>query len=325
MVETHTTVIIPCAPHHTDVLPRALGSLAAQTVPCKALYMIDGRKRGPGALRNQLLEQVNTPYVVFLDADDWIAPTFIEACERAIRPKRYVYTDWWQDEKYVDSPRYPWCEGDWHPITGLLWTADALLVRGFDPRLPSAEDTDFWLKILQQQICGIHLAQGLFHYGKEGRRSREAIADGSLWEWRNKLLRRYPRIMACCGDKDGFDQSIPVGERQPNDVLAQALWGGNHVEHGRASGRHYPRLSYPKVTWVDPRDVERNPNLWRIVDEQPVLDTPTPLGIQDMGRVFGGRQPQTVEPPPPPLPMEPPAFTPDVVHVVEIAKERLSK
>lgn len=77
--------------------------------------------------------------------------------------------------------------------------------------------------------------------------------------------------MGCCG---GDNRVIPpVGERQPEDVLAMALWMGNRSEFGRVTGRHYPRISLPRTAWVDPRDVAQSPELWSVV-EQPKVDAP---------------------------------------------------
>lgn len=59
----------------------------------------------------------------------------------------------------------------------------------------------------------------------------------------------------------------PVGIKQDGDVLARALWAGNRKEHGKATGRHYPRMAFPGLTWVDPRDIRVSPHLWQAVPQ----------------------------------------------------------
>ena len=132
--------------------------------------------------------------------------------------------------------------------------------------------------------------------------------------------------MGCCGG-DEVDTSIPIGIRQPNDVLAQALWGGNHSEHGRATGRWYPRMGHPRVTWVDPRDVERSPGLWKQITEQPPSGNGNGLAVFD--RIFHHPSPQVLDmaapplPSPAPVPETAPPFHPNVGRVVRLARERL--
>ncbi len=92
------SLLIPCY-NAAEHLPRLLGQVAAQTVPfaevivyddgsqddsaalaesCGATVLRGHRSRGPGYARNRLLEAASCPWVHFHDADDWLAPTFVE-------------------------------------------------------------------------------------------------------------------------------------------------------------------------------------------------------------------------------------------------------
>lgn len=133
-------------------------------------------------------------------------------------------------------------------------------------------------------------------------------------------------MSGCCG-ADSVDNRIPIGERQAGDILAQALWGGNRVEHGRATGRHYARLSFPRTTWIDPRDAAAAPHLWRPVQ---TLEQPVPL--EDKGVQLGGvdalqhyfEQLGVVKPGLPNIPQNV-EYTPDFERVARIAEARLGK
>ena len=74
------TVITPVAKHHEQQFVRCADSVRKQTIECRHLHMIDTEGKGPGFIRNKLLEQVKTKFVVFLDADDYLEPKFIEEC-----------------------------------------------------------------------------------------------------------------------------------------------------------------------------------------------------------------------------------------------------
>jgi hypothetical protein len=332
MTESQVTICIPVAPHHRKNLDTALASVEAQTVDCTAMYMIDHDEEGPGVIRNELLRAVKTPYLIFLDADDWIHPDYVNQTMQMMKPGRYVYTDWWQDEEYVHAPEKPWCAGTWHPITTLLSTAIVRSVGGFDEDLDAMEDTDLYLKMTTKHHCGIHLKKPLFHYGKEGRRARIAHETGRVNVLRDEIRRRFVNQMGCCGDNTEIKNSVPQGVKQPGDVLAMALWGGNHPEYGRATGRRYPRMSYPKVTWVDRRDIEIRPDHWREVIEPAVTDNGKYTGLNGFAQVLRqhgqmGHQPTN---PPTPPPTVPDNFSrddvkPNIKRVTEIARKRLGK
>lgn len=247
-----------------------MASAQAQTYPCRVETFVDHARHGPGFARNLLLERVETPFVVFLDADDWILPDFALKARQAITPTSYVYTDWRRGDTVYKAPDCAWTQGTWHCVTTLLHTAHVRAVRGFDDSLSSMEDTDFYLKLVTGFICGIRVPEPLFHFSVSGGRSQRAHDDGSIEAMRAKMDERYGGRMSCCG-AEGVVNLSPIGQKQDGDVVAMALWRGNQFRRGVATGRLYPRMAYPKRTWVDPRDITAKPSDWQaVVEPQPV-------------------------------------------------------
>lgn len=80
------TIVVPYVDEHADLLPRILGSVAAQTVAVTAVEVIHDRDRhGAAWARNRGLAKVTTELVVFADADDELAPTYVEQLTAAQR------------------------------------------------------------------------------------------------------------------------------------------------------------------------------------------------------------------------------------------------
>lgn len=266
------TIVIPVGPYHLELAERAVQSAEAQTVPCDVFVIEDKARKGPSWARNRGLEKTETPFVVFLDADDWIDPPFVERCLEVWKPGRYVYTDFWVDDEIMTAPGAPWCNnGEWHCITTLLPTEAANRIGGFDD-LPGAEDTEFyWALTHEQHLCGIHLAEVLFHYSGDGQRAHRfkdsAEHDATMY----KIVERYARFMGCCGDNKPSSDNLSA-EGMPGDVLTRAIWQGNRQQRGSVTGRLYPRGGNGKLMMVDPRDQAARPNLWQLVQAQ--IDMP---------------------------------------------------
>ncbi len=292
MVEV--TVITPVGLAHRALVERAIASVKNQTLLCKHLVMLDADKRGPGALRNQMLKQVATEFVSFLDADDWLETSFAaDTVEeyRRIGGNRYIFTDWFDDgNRVIETPclngpdgrpisvpeRKPYCGGTWHVLTTLIPTEWVRAVGGFDEELPAVEDTEFYLKLNTTHRCGHRLQKALFHYSPGGGRAATFNQDIALRTSVMQMLSVKYGGRMCCGDDE--DRVLPpIGQRQPEDVLARALWRGNREETGRVTRRIYARMSFPKTTWVDPRDVAQAPDLW-----QPVQMNNQPIGIRSL-------------------------------------------
>lgn len=259
------SIIIPVSPYHTHLVSRAITSAQNQTVPCTIILAQDTNGRGAGIARNAALSQITSDFVVFLDADDWITPDFIEKCLAAWKPGRYVYTGWYEDETVKEAPLKPYCDHSWHCITALIPTAYIRQVGGFDETMPGGEDTALFMSLMASGYCGIRLNEPLLFYGNEGQRGKAFYHNPQRDIIMSGVRERFRQAMACCGDNQPIED-IPVGDRQSGDVLAFAAWGGNRVERGRITGRWYPRTGNFKQVWVDPADAKARPDLWRIVE-----------------------------------------------------------
>jgi hypothetical protein len=272
------TIITPIAPHHKNLFVRCADSVRAQTVQCRHLHAVDEKGKGPAHIRNELLKQVTTPYVVFLDADDYLEPEFIDQCLRHIPPHKYVYTDWFQGEKVMSTPHGQFWDSAWHLVTCLLHTDMVRIVGGFDENLPVMEDTKMFLEFDKYDYCGVQVPYPLVHYTNNGRRSQEGRDSGEYLKVKAQFTRSFR--VTCCGDAGKDINRHPVGKRLPGDVLVMALWTGNRNVIGAVTGRPYPRSSVPKRMWMNPKDAQARSDLFRIIPQVKPKATPKKVNRQ---------------------------------------------
>jgi len=301
------TVCIPTIAGREALLERAVQSVQVQTVPCELLVMKDEERKGPGATRNRLLAQVKTPFLVFLDDDDYIDARYVEKTLIQANATRgyYVYTDWY--EYPPSGPRRraapdccQWFDGTWHTITALLPTRWARSVGGFNEKLPALEDTDFWLKIRAYGGCSVRLAEPLMHYtSSPDGRSHNAVRAGIVEKIKRELADKYRGItMPCC---TGTVAQPPAGDRQPDDVLVTPVFGGRMRRIGRVTGRMYPYSGPGDYVWVSPRDVQVS-NEWRLVNP-PLAFSEAAEQLSDYLRTLGEKNVSgAIAEPPAPLP-----------------------
>jgi len=274
------TLVTPVSGYHRQIVQRAIDSVKAQTIPCEHIIVYDDEAKGAGWARNVGLAQVNTEFTAFLDADDELLPEFAARTIAAWKPRRFVFVNWLDDELVVQAAKCPWTADTRNIITSLLHTTDARSVGGFDEDLKGMEDTSYFLKLLSAGICGLHVPEPLFRYGKDGQRSKAFYRTDAYFAAVERFNREFGRrpTMACggCGSGNSDYQALPVGERLDADVLAIALWSGNRIERGRSTGRLYPRAGNGAQLWVDPRDVDAAPQLFARVIDMPAAVEPTP-------------------------------------------------
>lgn len=289
------TICIPYAGYHSKLVERAVDSAYRQTVPCVVKIREDGYEYGAGDNRNALLSSVKTPFVVFLDADDTLEPRFVEHCLRVVRPGTYVYTDWYEDRTYN---RAPICDA-WihqghkgvrmHLVTTLLVTEYARLVKGFDPALPGAEDTDFYLKLRAIGVCPVHVKKPLLHYSGDGQRSEKWKVHPDRIAILSQMFDIYGGQIVSCGCNATGTQGTE-GEKQPGDVIAETLYEparefGYPDEAGQR--RYYKRQTHKGAKlWVAPRDIRHFPGKWRLVDDPeriaPDIDKVASLALEGL-------------------------------------------
>ncbi|MFM7274802.1 MAG: glycosyltransferase family 2 protein, partial [Gammaproteobacteria bacterium] len=193
------TVLIP-AYRPGEMFQETVDSLAAQSIGCPRVLICDdgtpesecgwfdyARLRLPGcrivrqpnggllAARLTLIDALDTEYGVFIDADDWLAPTYLErvleACDSAIDPPDAVLTQRWNFDEGTELVMPNLLEDYLHLLqndfrmTALL-RADVLRALRFDPlrRNGEADDWDFWLRFTAAGYRAEMVPEPLFRY-----------------------------------------------------------------------------------------------------------------------------------------------------------------
>jgi len=219
------SIIIPVGEGHEEHVKQALDSVESQTdwrwecvvvddTPgqnltlqgfpwAKLIRTGQGGRKGPGLGRNLGVKATSAPLIVFLDADDFLLPPFLEETIQLWSPGTYVYTDYW-DELGDRKRAKPFDENHLrvkaiHSISFLherkAWEAAG----GIDEDLAGWEDWDYSIAIAAAGYCGIHLNKALLVYRfMEGKRREisshmsEELAPLIRGKWRDIE-------MGCCG------------------------------------------------------------------------------------------------------------------------------
>lgn len=320
------TIIIPVSPEHMHTVAHAIASAQAQTLPVDVLVITDDERRGTAWARNRGIEQVTTEFVVFLDADDTLMPTFLERCWQAFQQTgRYIYTDFIdQHGKLYAMPECAWVNDQWHGVTALIPTAWVRAVDGFDETLRTGgEDSEFFLHLCTTGHCGARLPEPLFVYtnapdtrSKRWHASPERLAFDRMIE--DRYIAKGKTAMGCC-----TEPATPLEDPNnaaPDKVLARPRWVGNRKERGQATGTFYPPADHSVIIEIDPRDAAARPDHWEVV-VRPVPVAPPPPVFQPYVppvqtvmpsstpplQQLGQRVLQIKPPPPPPVQPPPPA------------------
>jgi glycosyltransferase involved in cell wall biosynthesis len=271
------SVIIPVGPGHAQHLWNALDSLEAQSFrKWEAIVVWDsfdeditslesaypfvrwgstGKEgSGAGAARNIGLEMARGPFSIFLDADDWLYPEYIEKVLKEWNDgdPAIIYTDYvgkaivtdpsklapdlqsriYYREEDTNLTVIGWKSADWdcdraqrqpegnNPwlwanVTCLIPTLWARQV-GFDESLPSWEDALFHYKLSRAGKCYRRLPEELYVYCLHyGRRRDEG---GQIYESLLQSIRQLletEEIMPCPGGCGGRTRQVPTPTVSP--------------------------------------------------------------------------------------------------------------
>lgn len=231
------SVIIPVAEKHLAYLPAALDSLLGQTFRnWEAVIITDtceltpniltvypfiehypNQGKGVSEARNTGLAYARAPLVLFLDADDWLAPNALSklVVKYSQSEGRYVYPDAvgiYQDGKQealpfpeYDAPALFQTGSSLHAITVLMATEQARMLQ-FSPHMRGFEDWDFFLRAAIAGYQGVRLSEPLLFI----RRDTGTFQDIDLDErrrYRDEHIRKHYKeyetgvkpMGSCCG------------------------------------------------------------------------------------------------------------------------------
>ncbi len=195
------SIVIP-AYNPASFLLEALASASAQTHPYTEIVLVnDGTdkpeslavleqarrlvttyveqpNRGLGAARNAGFRAAGGEYVVPLDADDLLDPTYIAECLAALRDSdaAFAYTDFqvFGTESYQERPGdynlYRLLDRNFLTYAALIRKHDWELSGGYDESLKcfGYEDWEFWLRLGGRGRFGRYVPKSLFRYRKHG-------------------------------------------------------------------------------------------------------------------------------------------------------------
>ena len=138
------------------------------------------------AARNTLIEHLETPLAIFMDADDVLAPRYLERVLEAYNhaePKpQAVLTQRWNFEEGEERVLFNLQDDHLHLLMNdfrmtALIEADVLRELGFDTlrRNGEADDWDFWLRFTAAGHRAVMVPEPLFRY---------RFREGSMsWPW----------------------------------------------------------------------------------------------------------------------------------------------
>lgn len=201
MTPPRVTFVIPCYNHGRFVAHAARSCLEQHNADARVVIVDDGSDDGttpdqcdaladgdrvtvihqqnrglPGA-RNRGAQGTQTEYLAFLDADDWVEPTFAatlhEALTRAGRDGDAPVSHAYCQERLVELGAGVWRVPEWDPILLMVTNLHPVtcLVRrdrfeesgGFDKSMRGGyEDWDLWLRFASRGWRGVRVPEPLF-------------------------------------------------------------------------------------------------------------------------------------------------------------------
>ena len=252
------SIIIPCY-RQASLLAETLASVATQTfADWEAIVVDDGNadaeaaliektvadydgvrllrlteNRGLANARNVGCENAKGTWLVPLDSDDVLAPTFLEQTWRAINadPRRFVYTDtylWWPERPPEEQLQLlPAEEYDFDRLLQhISWPCTILVAKeawrqvgGYKTlmsELGGWEDWEFAINLGVHGICGVRVPLPLFYYRQHSKQQMRYLAEAKKPQLQEALRRLYApyyrgeRPMPCCGAKTTTSQMVTL-------------------------------------------------------------------------------------------------------------------
>lgn len=254
--EPIVSVIMPCY-NQGKYLDEAIGSVLAQTYHCFEIIVInDGstdaetieilgdyqkpavsilhtENHGPASARNTGIQQARGQYILPLDADDLIAPTYLEQAVKILdeNPNAgivYCEADFFGEKTgKFDLPGFNFpgiLLGNMIFNSSFYRKADWEKVGGYKENYRGWEDYDFWLSLLELGREVIRIPETLYFY-RQINTSRSNSMNRQNWvEDYTRLFNNHPDLYSQ-NISTLFEQIVDLREdvHQTHSRLAQAL------------------------------------------------------------------------------------------------------
>lgn len=319
------SILIPVRatePIHVDWLREAVASVRLQSYPLREVLICDDHSTqdirgfedckvyrlkehgGVCQARNFLGKACETPYLVFLDADDKLYEGALAKMVARADPKKAIYGNLMlfgdgHAERYHNLHEFDEVEFLRHPIMPVtsLHTRDAFLqAKGFDPDLEGGlEEWDYNVKLMLAGICPEQLHEPVLWY----RRHRGQRSAGRAWlrEQTEKVRERYKRlegtVMGCCGGRNrpraNNPRGNPAGALSASDFAGAEMvlieYTGNRqgsiTVKGRETNTSYRFGATQREKYVWPQDAPGILQLpgYRLVGQKPRVKVEPPDAV----------------------------------------------
>lgn len=232
MSHTTVTVVIPCHNHGRFVADAVRSCLAQTHGPVDVVVVDDGSDdasadacrrcesprvrvvrqdhQGLPAARNLGARHARGQFLVFLDADDWLEPVFVERLAHALRREHDAGRDAshaYCQERLVELGQGVWRVPAWdpllmmitniHPVTCLIRRDCFDAVGGFDESLREGyEDWDLWLRFIERGWHGVRVPEPLFVWRRHSPRTMVMQAVEHHERLYRQLVERHASLYA---------------------------------------------------------------------------------------------------------------------------------
>lgn len=213
------SVVVPCY-NYAAYMAQTIESVLAQDYPNIEVILIDDgstdatadiarrypqatyyyqENQGLSAARNNGFQKIHGEYVIFLDADDKLAPGFVAktvATAQQHPDAGFVYTQQQYFEAADDITEFPDYDvallkkKNYIPACTLIRTA-VLRKCTYDTRFKSWEDWDFYLSLAERGIYGVRLNEPLILYRKHADQASMLDTFSEKKKVRTLALLRY--------------------------------------------------------------------------------------------------------------------------------------
>lgn len=166
--------------------------------------ILAGEHLGVGAARNRGAAAAKGAFLMFLDADDRLESTYVEACLAALQEAplsvAYVYTALQsfglEDRLFPSQPFDPMAllRGNYIHASALIRMEVFRAAGGFDQTWTLGyEDYELWIRLLADGFHGVLVPEPLLHYRRHGP-SRNSLSAEDVRELRWRLRLTYPQF-----------------------------------------------------------------------------------------------------------------------------------